>query len=245
MVILMHLRRLQAAISLKLMPVIEIHGLKWYCPTPLCVWRAHTLFEKELETIEWIDAMTPDDVLWDIGANVGVYSLYAASRGIRVVAFEPCAANYAVLVRNVQLNGLGHLIRVLPIAMTQKTKLATLLMSDPRPGYALHQCIQQYGLDSLRQDVISYSIDDFTAMGVPFPTAIKCDVDGNEEEILRGASVTLRDPRLKGVMIEFENGDEGYQLLNDAGLRLKWKRQSPMFRGTPYAKYWNHGFSRE
>ena len=60
---------------------------KFYGSSRHAVWRYKTLFLKEPETIEWLRALGPDDVLWDIGANVGVYSLYAAIvTGCRVVA---------------------------------------------------------------------------------------------------------------------------------------------------------------
>ena len=51
--------------------------------------RAATMLTKQPATIEWIDRFQPGSVFWDIGANVGVYTLYAALRGdTRVVAFE-------------------------------------------------------------------------------------------------------------------------------------------------------------
>ncbi len=242
----MHIQRLLAGLS-GLTPVAKINRLKWYCPTPICVWQAHTLMTEESETIEWINGMRPSDVLWDIGANVGVYSIYAASRGIRAVAFEPGAENYAVLVRNVQLNRLNHLIRTYPIALTRKTETTTLLMSDARPGYALHTCSHQYGSEALSQKTIGYSIDDFVdEFQVPFPTAIKCDVDGNEKAILDGAKRALADTRLKSVMIELAGVEVGVcrELLHAAGLKFKERRHSTMFDGEKYAAYWNYCFER-
>ena len=93
-------------------PVIEVstkHG------SMLCrgghgrlLWRARSFHEEEPETLRWLDELDVDDVLWDVGANVGMYSLYAGKfRGCRVVAFEPEAQNYALLVDNFALNGLG------------------------------------------------------------------------------------------------------------------------------------------
>ena len=54
--------------------------------------RARSLLSKEPETITWLDRLEEDDVLWDVGACVGSYSIYAAvRRGVRVVAFEPAS----------------------------------------------------------------------------------------------------------------------------------------------------------
>ena len=51
--------------------------------------RFNTLLDKEPETIEWIDSFKPGETLWDIGANVGIYSIYAGLRGLNVLSFEP------------------------------------------------------------------------------------------------------------------------------------------------------------
>ena len=67
-------------------------------------WRALTFYTEEPETIKWLDGMKKDDLFWDIGANVGLYSIYAAkSSGCRVLAVEPEAQNYALLLENILL----------------------------------------------------------------------------------------------------------------------------------------------
>ena len=64
-------------------------------------WRVDTLFEKEPVTLEWIAEFRPGEVLVDVGANVGMYTVWAArTRGARVYAFEPESLNYALLNRN-------------------------------------------------------------------------------------------------------------------------------------------------
>src|SRR5215467_14181444 len=69
-------------------------SVAFYCLGDLAQWRAQTLLAKEPETIEWIDSFADGDTFWDIGANIGIYSVYAAvSRRVRVLAFEPSAAN--------------------------------------------------------------------------------------------------------------------------------------------------------
>ena len=56
--------------------------LKIAIPNLLCKWRAQTLSTKEPETLEWIDDFPNYAILWDIGANIGLYSLYAAKKRI-------------------------------------------------------------------------------------------------------------------------------------------------------------------
>src|SRR5262249_32214195 len=62
--------------------------IKFFAPTPLLQDRAASILVKEPDMIRWIDGFEPDTVFWDIGANVGVFTLYAAlARGVRVLAF--------------------------------------------------------------------------------------------------------------------------------------------------------------
>jgi tRNA G37 N-methylase Trm5 len=79
-------------------------------------WRARTIMTKEPDSMQWIDAMQPGSVFWDIGANVGVLTLYAAMRGdLEVWAFEPAAVNYYNLVANCELNCLEKRVRCLQL----------------------------------------------------------------------------------------------------------------------------------
>ena len=56
---------------------------QYVTPNTATRWRVDTLFEKEPITIEWIAGFKPDDVLIDVGANVGMYTIWAAkSRGV-------------------------------------------------------------------------------------------------------------------------------------------------------------------
>jgi hypothetical protein len=72
--------------------VVSLDGLRLKILTPnsLCEWRAKTFSTKEPETLEWIDSIQKDSILWDVRANIGLYSIYAAKRqNCSVWAFEP------------------------------------------------------------------------------------------------------------------------------------------------------------
>jgi len=84
--------------------VIRSGELNFYCPSFTEMWRAETLFIKEPETIAWIDNFSPHSTLWDFGANVGTYTLYAAKNGHFVVAIEPSSREYEILGKNIALN---------------------------------------------------------------------------------------------------------------------------------------------
>lgn len=181
-----------------------------------CVARSRTELSraakiKEPWTAEWVQALPQGAVLWDIGANIGVFSLLAAEAGRveRVVAIEPAPVNYAALVENIILNGFFETI--LPIAggLGARTELSWLNLDNEDPGGALHSFGEPLEMPDRERSSKArcasqcYRLDDLAAMtGVPFPTHLKIDIDAFEYEALLGAPATLADARLKGVQVE-------------------------------------------
>jgi len=184
------------------------------------VWRAQSFFEEEPETVAWLDRLTPQDVYWDVGANVGLYAVYAAKFcGCRTVAFEPESQNYALLVDNIVLNGVTE--RCLPacVAVADKATVDRLRVryvtkggaynafQDGAQGAATPESLaaaQNYerhqGFDQL---VFGCSVDELVQRyGLPAPTHMKIDVDGIEPKIVAGALETIKSGRLRGLLIE-------------------------------------------
>jgi len=183
------------------------------------MWRVRTYTTKEPDTLAWIDAsFQQGDVIYDVGANIGQYSLYAAKRlrgKCTVLAFEPEALNYAKLNRNIVLNGLMGIVIPYCLAVTEKMALNVFYVQTFAPGAALHswgrpvtQGERTFSPQN-RQGMVGLSLDDLTGrFGLPFPNHIKIDVDGIEAEIIRGAPQTLSDSRLKTALVEVYMFDE-------------------------------------
>ena len=192
-------------------------SLHFMTPTPLLQARANLVLTKEPETIAWIDTFEAHETFWDVGANVGVFSLYAAhKRGVRVLAFEPSADNYMVLCRNVIINKLEGQVVPYCIAFSGNTELGVLNSPSRQMGAALHQFgrrgeTSRYwsgGNNTFAQGMVGFTIDDFIRQFRPlFPTRLKLDVDGLEWPILQGAKQTLCDARLQSVMAELPVSD--------------------------------------
>ena len=177
---------------------------------------------KEPDTVEWInDHVQPGDVFYDIGANIGLYSILAARRLAgrgKVYSFEPESQNYASLNRNVYLNGLSDSIVTLCVAVSDACTIDTFhVRGQLRAGEAIHQFrqakddvgrpfspVHQQGMFGIALDDLCYSYN------LDFPSHIKVDVDGHERAVVDGARRVLRDPRLQTVLLEItEKPDEG------------------------------------
>ena len=230
--------------------------LRFYCPGRLPLYRASTLLTKEPETLEWIESFDQDDVLWDIGANVGIFSLYASLIGNRVLAFEPAPGNYYLLSRNIEINDFDEKISAYCIAFSDSTKLNTFYMQSTDLGGALNnlgEATDWQGGEfdhSLKQAAVGYTIDDFMDNFAPlFPNHVKIDVDGIENTILKGGKRVLSDDRVKSVLVELDTGRtdtyaEAMQVLGQAGLQLAEKKHAPEFDGSKYSSLYNHIFAR-
>ena len=173
------------------------------------------LIGREPETIDWIDGFEVPCTFWDVGANVGAYTLYAALRaGVSTIAFEPSPASYAALCRNIEVNRCDEQIQAFCLALSGRTQLGHLNMTATNPGSVLNSfesdedCFGKPLVVSFRQSMIGFSSDEFRRLfGLAPPNYLKIDVDGIEEEILDGAAETLRDPALRSVLIELEDTD--------------------------------------
>jgi len=231
----------------KLCPIAEVAGIRFRARSTLELWRARTLLTKEPETIAWIDAMPAGSVLWDIGANVGCYSIYAAKRGVRVIAFEPEAENFAALNANIRLNGLS--IMALPIALAERTRIDTLRLSAVGSGAALH-CFgtnldyrRKTFTPAFEQGCVAFSMDELSRR-LGRPDFVKIDVDGIEGAIVKGGADTL--PHVQGVLVEVNPVDDDVtEVLADHGLLVtecgQWhgphSRNMIFRRDTPFQSF--------
>jgi FkbM family methyltransferase len=179
-------------------------------PSALAHWRVRTIREKEPWTLEWIARFAPGEVLVDCGANVGMYTIWAAvTRGARVLAFEPEAQNYALLNRNIRLNNVQELVSAYCLALSDRAGVSALHMGDLRAGASCHSVGD--ALDyrhqpmqvAFSQGCVSQTLDELLASGaIPVPNHLKIDVDGFEPRVVAGARRTLREPALRSVLVE-------------------------------------------
>lgn len=135
----------------------------------------------ELETKRWfVDNVQPDWWIFDIGANVGYYSILfgqLAPKG-RVLSFEP-TSTAKMLRENLQHNGIAN-AEVHDVALGAVT------------GVHEDRIFRMWGGDGDVKDYPFYRLDDFVAEKTPARVdCIKIDVDSFDFEVLRGAEQTL------------------------------------------------------
>ncbi len=200
--------------------------------------RLRTLFSKEPITLAWIDTFQQGATLYDIGANVGMYTIYAAMmRGATVHAFEPEALNYAEINKNIYLNDLHGQVLAYCLALSDVDKIDKLLLSDFGLGISYHDFEEnswtgdkefapdwKVSRDNRReQGCIGRRIDSLIAEGLPAPDHIKIDVDGLEHRVISGMLDALRSPTLKTMLIEINFDNPKNLELIDTICALGWR----------------------
>jgi FkbM family methyltransferase len=180
-------------------------------------WRTRAC-AKEPWTVEWIEAVVrPGGVFYDVGANVGAFSLIAAKHcddDLTVVAFEPGYSSYARLCDNIVLNGCDRSIIPVPLPLAATTGLAGFKYRSLHPGQSRHAFspgVPKPGRTKdrpdtrYRQPVLAMRLDDLIChFKLPLPNHMKIDVDGGELLVLQGASGVLASAGLRSILIEID-----------------------------------------
>jgi FkbM family methyltransferase len=200
-------------------------------PNALCYWRAKTFSIKEPETIKWINQFNDNSVFWDIGSNIGLYSIYAGKKGHKIFSFEPSFFNLESLSRNINLNNLNENVIVFPLSLNDKTCVSKFNMSNIIWGSA-HSTFDKKYMSSGKNMKIKFSyktlgfqIDEIIKIfNIEQPRYIKIDVDGIEHLILKGGKKTII--KTKSILIEVSKKFDAHNntvlsIFNSLGFKLK------------------------
>jgi len=155
-------------------------------------------------------AVTGEDVVWDIGSNIGMYVRYETQvfGAKHVVAFEPMAENLEMLKLNIARGGIENRVTVLPLALGDQDGSTTLQIDDMQSGTAVldkvtggrpSQGRANLGLPARTEQIELRTMDSLLSeQSLPEPTIMKIDVEGAERLVLDGASGFLErnDPLL-------------------------------------------------
>lgn len=179
-------------------------------------------FMGESEFVESIlDEIGSEDVIWDVGANAGLFSVLFAKCTENVHAFEPESVNAERLEENAYLNGVCENIVIHDIALSDKSGTTEMVISETekpiRPSARLGNPTNQDSNEQVEQVEIKKG----DSIDVDSPDILKIDVEGHELKVLKGLKQRLPDCRL--VFIEVHTGlgvkiEDVKSVLKNAGL---------------------------
>jgi FkbM family methyltransferase len=209
--------------------------LVFRCRSRRALSRAATLFIKEQGTIEWLqNNVREGDLVLDIGANVGMYSILAAERvgdSGHVFAIEPHLFNAAALLENVAINRFTHRVSVLTLALGREVSFDTFNYREWEIGSSFSQLGNQKDKNGhdfqpvAREWKSVATVDSLISQGtIQPPTLIKLDVDGLEPAVLGGMQELLRGnkrPRSIQVEVSPANRTEIEAIMAQSGFRVE------------------------
>lgn len=189
------------------MQTIKVGPYIFECSNDTEAWRAQGLMTKEEGTIRWLEALRPDDVVYDIGANIGLYTIVAASKLTtgKVYAFEPHVGSAARCLRNIRLNRMTDRAQVFSVALHNDTGFFPFNYAKSEPGSTGSQ-LNHTRLESGKHFEpvaveMKYAVRADT-LPIESASVVKIDVDGNEDLILQGFGRFLKEERLRTVQVE-------------------------------------------
>lgn len=201
--------------------VVPNVDLRFYLPNQHVAWRVQTMWTKEPDTVAWISGMNEKDVFYDVGANIGLYTMLAATQGMSVFAFEPESQNYAVLIRNLAMN-MPRMDKVVafPFCISDEMRIDTLRLSSLMPGGSCHSFASDLNYKreqkdwAYKQGTIGLPLDTLVyECGLPMPTHIKVDVDGFEDKVVDGATKIL--PSVQSILLELDSANADHMRIRD------------------------------
>ena len=223
-------------------------GVHCYVASSVELKRSQRDFEPQMSV--WLRNFKPGEVFYDIGANIGMFSLTVAkmhNKQVSVYAFEPSFSTFASLVRNIIANHFGDVIFPFSFALGSVQGMRNFNYTDIASGASVHTLdtvVNQTGSEftpAFSQKVISYSLDELVrSFGLASPTHIKIDVDGGEREIIEGMKQILQGSAIKSVMIEItevsKDDDQVKEIINvfkNAGFKEALRIDHSGFKNYP------------
>ena len=241
-------------------------NIRFFAPNYVTNRLVDEFFTKEPETIEWIDSFKKDEnkiIFWDIGANIGIYSIYAALKhsNIDVVSFEPSTSNLRILSRNISINKLEEKIKINQFPLSNKENKYNIFKEEKFiEGTALHTWGENFNFEGktfepannykIYGTSINYLLDNKI---LEIPDYIKIDVDGIEHLILEGSTKYLQNSKIKSVSMElnekFEKQiDTVLKIMKENNFALKHKKRAEYledYKDLRMEKIYNYVFEKK
>ena len=244
-------------------PIITLHekernkSFKFYTPNTMAIWRAETLYTKEPVTINWIKQFTKGKIFYDVGANVGMYSIFSSIYSeVKVYAFEPECNNYQILNQNIHINKLSKEITAYPFGISDNLSITKLYLpnwtkagSHNTVGDKLNHNLKEFN-PVFEQGTLAVTLDDLiNRFSLPVPNYLKIDVDGIEYKIIKASEKLFKKKELESVLIEInparkEDG-EIIEILENNGFKYDKKQvESATRKQGPHKGYAEYLFFR-
>lgn len=180
-----------------------------------------------------LGAVDSGSIVWDVGANVGLYTeKFLAKRARRVVCFEPAPDAVGTLRARFTANSPSSAtVAIMPMALSDTEGTASMSVEGSSPTNRLQAKTQSGGSFT---EVAVRRADQLIRSGLaPMPTVLKVDVEGYELEVLSGFGDYLKSDDLRAVFVEVH-----FKILHERGLDDAPQRIAQLLSASGFAVRW-------
>jgi len=157
---------------------------------------------EKLVTLLFRKVVRESDIVVDLGANIGYFTLLAArlvgERG-KVYAFEPEPINYGLLIKNIEINGYDNIIPVRKAVSNTSGAVKFFLDRGDTGGHTIYRPEDRKEFIQIE----SVTLDDFFKDKSPHIDVIKMDIEGAEAAALKGMEGIIRENNNLRLFVEF------------------------------------------
>lgn len=222
--------------------------------------RSLIAFYKEPDTMSWIDSFNTESSFLDIGSNIGMFSIYAAKKKkCRVYSIEPSINSNYIFLLNIGNNDLNHKVTLYQVLLSNKNIDMRFETSSPnnnlnnlhglRPRNVINNLNSE---NSYQKNYANYTLLTSKLDQINFDDTIenvKIDVDGNEMQLLEGATEFFYQKNINSVMVELDEKDKNYKKILEFFYNHNFKRDFRFSSLTKISedevsKVYNHYFYR-
>jgi FkbM family methyltransferase len=165
----------------------------------------------------------PGEIVVDVGAHIGRYTLLGARHASQVVAVEPDPWNFSLLERNVRLNGFSN-VTAFNLAMSSASGTLPFYIArtgDTDISSLSGEWAKDLGVTSNTESVeVKCETLDGLVSSLPFISWLKIDVEGHEVAVLEGGSAALAKTKRLILEVQQKNEEACKRLCHRAGLTL-------------------------
>jgi FkbM family methyltransferase len=195
-------------------------------------------FDEYRESLFVLDFLKPDDLFVDVGANIGFYTIIAAARGARAIAFEPIERARLAIAESARINGLGDRIRLFGRALSDRCGTSFFTVGNDNTNSLTGSAT---GAIEVEVSTLDRELD-------AAPALIKIDAEGFDLTVLRGAAERVLPVDKPAIIVELDGGSleirewllaHDYQLFNyepKARILEPFTASAPR-HGTPHHEY--------
>lgn len=149
-----------------------------------------------------IHFLRPTDCFIDVGSNSGSYTILAsAAVGAKSVSIEPALSTFSRLLANIELNGIGDRVRAVNVGLSSESGVLRITTGNDTTNHLVSENL------NINTEIVKVTTLDELTFGCT-PILIKIDVEGWEYKVLEGAFKTLKDEKLKAIIIEINGNAE-------------------------------------